>query len=238
MLLKWVQKYVASFGGDPTRVTIFGESAGAESVQALLASPKAKSLFHGAIMQSNYYQPYIPISESVKQSTVPILNQTGCVSAANQLACLQAYNATALINLKAISNAPVIDGTYLTSSYINLNASQANTANSVPLLMGVNRDEGGVLAPLFDTPNLTTGFYDLAAVEGISNSTVSAILASGDFPLGTGPSLNNTAVNQVFNATTRAYTDVSFHCSNQFTGTTLLIYHIHLRPKLTSCHSY
>jgi hypothetical protein len=100
--LEWVSKYIEHFGGDPSRVTIFGESAGAESVNALIASPKGKGLFHGAILQSNYYQPYVPLATAINQTTEPILNQTGCATAADQLACLQAYNATALLSLKTV----------------------------------------------------------------------------------------------------------------------------------------
>ena len=50
--LEWVQHNIAAFGGDPAHVTIFGESAGAWSVCAQLASPKARGLFSGAIMES------------------------------------------------------------------------------------------------------------------------------------------------------------------------------------------
>ncbi|KAF6751189.1 Carboxylesterase family-domain-containing protein [Ephemerocybe angulata] len=50
--LQWVQKHISAFGGDPTRVTIFGQSAGAGSVRALLASPAASGLFTGAIVPS------------------------------------------------------------------------------------------------------------------------------------------------------------------------------------------
>lgn len=50
--LQWVQRHIDRFGGDPDRVTIFGQSAGAESVSLLLVNPLARGLFHGAIAQS------------------------------------------------------------------------------------------------------------------------------------------------------------------------------------------
>ena len=58
--LHWVKHNIAAFGGDPSRVTIFGQSAGALSVQALLASPPARGLFHRAIVQSGYYRGSYP----------------------------------------------------------------------------------------------------------------------------------------------------------------------------------
>ncbi|WP_432455607.1 carboxylesterase/lipase family protein [Agarivorans sp. QJM3NY_29] len=52
LALQWVQQHIAAFGGDPKQVTLFGQSAGAESVAILLGTPAAKGLFHKAIMQS------------------------------------------------------------------------------------------------------------------------------------------------------------------------------------------
>lgn len=52
--LQWVQSNVRNFGGDPNRVTLFGESAGGRNIYSLLASPYAAGLFHGAIVQSGF----------------------------------------------------------------------------------------------------------------------------------------------------------------------------------------
>ena len=54
MALKWVNKNISNFGGDPENVTIFGESAGGHNVLALLVSKQAKDLFHKAISMSGY----------------------------------------------------------------------------------------------------------------------------------------------------------------------------------------
>lgn len=63
--LQWVQRNIANFGGDPSRVTIFGVSAGGTSVNMLMASPIAKGLFHRAIAQSGIggYGPYRRLQE-------------------------------------------------------------------------------------------------------------------------------------------------------------------------------
>jgi para-nitrobenzyl esterase len=52
--LEWVNKNIVLFGGDPSNVTIFGESAGGHNVLSLLVAPQAKGLFHKAISQSGY----------------------------------------------------------------------------------------------------------------------------------------------------------------------------------------
>ena len=55
--LRWVQKNIDSFGGDPSQVTINGESAGGSSVEIHLVAPQQEGLFHGAIAQSVYRTP-------------------------------------------------------------------------------------------------------------------------------------------------------------------------------------
>ncbi|KAJ4438727.1 hypothetical protein ANN_14676, partial [Periplaneta americana] len=80
MGLKWVQNNIASFGGDSTRVTIFGESAGGASVHYHLLSPMSEGLFHGAIMQSgSALDPWaFKEPEEIRKATFELGNSFGC----------------------------------------------------------------------------------------------------------------------------------------------------------------
>lgn len=111
--LLWVQKYIQYFGGDPNKVTIFGESAGAQSVHVLLGSEAAagQKLFQGAIMQSDptstatasgwSWANYSTIDDAYRSGTMQVLNATGCqtANAAGQIECLAQYSGFELVNL-------------------------------------------------------------------------------------------------------------------------------------------
>ena len=197
-------------------------------MQALVASPKARGLFRAAIIQSTYVDTYLPIPQFVAQFTNPIVAEAGCANSSDQVACLQAYNATALTNLpnpaSSTSQTITIDGTYLTTSFIDLNATAINTTtSSVPLMIGVNRDEAGVLNPQPVFTNVSASFYNLnpgEAIQSPPDSVIAAALASGAFPLGTGPTNNNTLQNQVFNATVRFFTDYQLKCLSEYVAYT------------------
>ncbi|KAF3023170.1 hypothetical protein E8E14_014148 [Neopestalotiopsis sp. 37M] len=107
--LTWIQNYIQYFGGDATRVTVFGESAGAQGTHILLSSSKAKGLFHRAIMQSDptsyphggfTWPRYATIEDAYRDGTMKVLNQTGCLDAQDQLSCLESINGFDLVNLE------------------------------------------------------------------------------------------------------------------------------------------
>ena len=75
--LAWVRDNIAGFGGDPGNVTIFGESAGAASVAALLAMPAARGLFHKAIVQSGSGNIGYSVEDAVTWFTEPMLQSLG-----------------------------------------------------------------------------------------------------------------------------------------------------------------
>nr|XP_051686075.1 cocaine esterase-like [Oryctolagus cuniculus] len=90
--LRWVQQNIAHFGGNPGRVTIFGESAGAISVSAHVLSPMSQGLFHGAIMESGVVllPSLITSSSEVVSTVVANLSDCGQVDSETLVCCLRA----------------------------------------------------------------------------------------------------------------------------------------------------
>jgi carboxylesterase type B len=214
--LEWVREHIADFGGDPERITIFGQSAGAASVRALLASPKAKGKFAAAIMMSNLagfgyaktFSEYYTILEEVTVAAEPLLNKTGCLSARNQLDCLRALDPHVLGSLSATTGPRylVVDGTYLVSKRLDL--SSPGSAASVPILMGIMRDDGAAFIPYPTTTDVT------GALTAAYANNVTEIVKSGLFPLPMGAN----ATLDVFNVTARVATDGELRCLDQSTA--------------------
>jgi para-nitrobenzyl esterase len=136
--LRWVQGNINAFGGDPTRVTIAGQSAGSMAVHDLLVSPLAKGLFAQAI------------SESGLPTTIPIRSLKE--AEADGVAFVRSKGAADIVALRAMSAVqlaadaptsgigPAIDGVLLPDSPIRLIS--AGRFNDTPVLIGLNADEG------------------------------------------------------------------------------------------------
>jgi len=157
MALQWVQDNIAAFGGDPNRVIIHGQSAGAQSVAALILSPAAKGLFSGAISQSgNSITPwqYEPLPLQYAQQVAEYLD---CPSdnTTLMLPCLQNVTQEALLDsfetlfVSATGNPvyllPVVDSQASEQFFPDLpiNLIRDRLYNNVPYISGTNENEGG-----------------------------------------------------------------------------------------------
>lgn len=148
--LKWIQQNIAAFGGDPKKVTIFGESAGGIAVSQLCVSPLAKGLFIGAISQSggSFGPSRATTFPGENMKRLPDAEAAGEAYAKNagfnSIADLRKIDADKLPAARGLSW-PIIDGYVIPDDQYKLY--EAGKYNETPILVGYNSDEGASFSP-------------------------------------------------------------------------------------------
>ncbi len=221
LALKWVNENIKNFGGDPEKVTLFGESAGAMSVGIhLVSAPDSKDLFRAGIMESNPFA--LPLKNPAEAKDVGSVFQSmmGCES----VECLREKTMEELVTVEDfleghkntifagwmynLTWGPIVDGTVLTNAPI---IGVANGDLTKPVILGTNKDEGELFEALIElsvSRNADDGFsFDeyiawLAAQYGNDLNKVEA-----EYP-GLADSSNEFVTADV-------YTDHIFSCSNR-----------------------
>ncbi len=161
--LSWVKQNVARFGGDPSNVTIFGQSAGGMLVGTLLALPAARGLFHRAIALSGAARNVRGRALGTRIAE-DLLKRVGLtvrdVNRLREVPAEQLYRAGAALLVNSVDGEldvepflPVIDGTVLPKHPVETIA--AGTGMGVPLLVATARDEMTIMVP--ECPQVLTG---------------------------------------------------------------------------------
>ena len=209
--LRWVKANAKSFGGDPDRITVFGQSAGGQSVLDQLVSPTAAGLFQRAIIESGSYAFTLPSLASNDVKGTAFAKAVGC---GNNAACLRALPVSAIIaqeNPSSSATAPLSTqfqpnvGTAILPNQPLLGIAYG-AFNRVPVLQGTNHDEGRLFTAIdfdFQGGPLAASGYD-NAIASVVNPALVPVVA---------PLYPASAYSSLDLAFATLFTDATFSCS-------------------------
>ena len=169
LALEWVNDNIKYFGGDPNRITLFGESGGAWATSLHILSPISRNLFHNAIVMSaaaiNNMSVCSP--EVVLNRWISRVEEAGCVDEENReqankkftpkmMECLNKLSVRALVDMAYIKfehclTPMVIDGTFIVDQPIN-SLQSGDFKRNFNLMIGTTEDEGSFLLPMLIDP--------------------------------------------------------------------------------------
>jgi para-nitrobenzyl esterase len=208
LALKWVQNNIANFGGDPTKVMIFGESAGGINVGNLLTTPLAAGLFQRACIQSA-----MPVVNTYSDSKTKGINYvadfTTTGNDVQKIAYMRSLPSDSLVKYETsplsggavqLAWQPVIDN--LVFSNYPLQTIQSGVYNKVPLIIGSNADEMSLSAPPTVLPAMVTALIN-ASVPAANQATATALYPPGSNTTQAKQSYIGLLTDSQFTATTR-----------------------------------
>jgi para-nitrobenzyl esterase len=180
--LRWVQRNIANFGGDPRNVTIFGESAGGLSVLSQVASPQARGLFQKAIAESGSYNLTQASLASAETAGEAFATKAGCAS--QTAACLRSLPvSTILADQDASGYTPNINSEVLPTSIGT--AFATGNFNRVPIINGTNHDEWRLFVALSELEGnpVTAANYQSMISSTLSVPAAVAAIIAAQYPL-------------------------------------------------------
>jgi len=219
LALKWVQQNIRSFGGDPSRVTVFGESAGATSIRALLSAPSTFGLYQGVIGQSDPINIPFKSPEDAKSIGAYFMEALKCplddLDCARSRPVEDVLKAQTVANTKALADdkwttwalveRPTIDGDLIPAEFSAL--VKSGTYNTKANIMwGSTKDEAGLFVPQY-FPNPIPIANASTALELVFDTARSAVILASPY-FQPDPS-DSDAVRNLF---TRAGTQYYFFC--------------------------
>ena len=185
--LRWVQRNIRGFGGNPGDVTLFGESAGGLSTLAQLVSPGARGLFQRAIVESGTYQLTQQPLAAAESAGKTFAAKAGCVS--NTVACLRRLPvSTILADDDPSGYTPDVDGAVLAQSIKT--ALSDGQFNRVPVVIGTNHDEYRLFVAAFQFlgARVTAANYQSMIASTLAVSAAIAGAIAAQYPLSRYPS--------------------------------------------------